>query len=264
MIFGRNRKVRHEQVSLPEELLEERDHEVAAVPEAAETGPHDVATRPDPSGTIDLGSLRVRAVPGMKLRLDVEDATKRIVAATVNLGRSALQVQAFSAPRRTGLWDDLREELRDSLATTPNATVQEQRGRFGAEILTRVPAALADGSPGWNVARFVGVDGPRWFVRGVFHGEAAFQPEAAEQLEQVFSDIVVVRGDEPLPPRELLPLRPPANARPVQRRRPGAPAAAAPDAGRDVLADTERSPQGDPAPAGTPMPERGPEITEIR
>lgn len=255
MIFGRNRKVRHEQVSLPEELLEERDHEVAALPEAAETGPHDVATRPDPASAIDLGSLRVRAVQGMKLRLDVEDSTKRIVAATITLGRSALQVQAFSAPRRAGLWDEVREELRDSLDTTPNATVQEQAGRFGTEILTRVPAALPDGSPGWNVARFVGVDGPRWFVRGVFHGEAAFQPEAAAQLEQVFSDIVVVRGDEPMPPRELLPLRPPANARPVQRRRPGA----ARDAGRDVLADTERGPQEAPA-----LPERGPEITEIR
>ena len=188
MIFGRNRKVRHEQVSLPEELLEERDHEVAALPEAAETGPHDVATRPDPAGMIDLGSLRLRAVQGMKLRLDVEDATKRIVAATVSLGRSALQVQAFSAPRRAGLWDEVREELRDSLDTTPNATVQEQAGRFGTEILTRVPAALPDGSPGWNVARFVGVDGPRWFVRGVFHGEAAFQPEAAAQLVRAIAE----------------------------------------------------------------------------
>lgn len=258
MIFGRNRTVRHEQVSLPAELLEERDLEIAAAPEAADVGPHDVATRPDPAGMIDLGSLRLRAVQGMKLRLDVEDATKRIVAATVSLGRSALQVQAFSAPRRTGLWDDLRAELHDSLSTTAHATVQEQTGRFGIEILTRVPAALPDGSPGWNVARFVGVDGPRWFVRGVFHGEAAFQPEAAEPLEQVFSDLVVVRGDEPLPPRELLPLRPPPNARPLQRRRP------APDEGRDVLADTAAGPGDGAAPETTALPERGPEITETR
>ncbi len=121
-----------------------------------------------------------------------------------------------------------------------------------------MPAALPDGSPGWNVARFVGVDGPRWFVRGVFHGEAAFQPEAAEALEQVFSDLVVVRGDEPLPPRELLPLRPPPNARPLQRRRP------APDEGRDVLADTAAGPGDGAAPEATALPERGPEITEIR
>ena len=32
MIFGRNRTVRHEQVSLPAELLEERDLEIAAAP----------------------------------------------------------------------------------------------------------------------------------------------------------------------------------------------------------------------------------------
>ena len=234
MIFGRNRKVRHEQVSLPEELLEERDHEVAALPEAAETGPHDVATRPDPAGAIDLGSLRVRAVQGMKLRLDVEDSTKRIVAVTITLGRSALQVQAFSAPRRAGLWDEVREELRDSLDTTPNATVQEQAGRFGTEILTRVPAALPDGSPGWNVARFVGVDGPRWFVRAVFTGTAAVADEAGE-LEEVVRELLVVRGEDPMPPRDLIPLTVPEGA--------------------------VRRPAGEEPPAAPPR--RGPEITEI-
>ena len=81
---------------------------------------------------------------------------------------------------------------------------------------------------------------------------------AAEPLEQVFSDLVVVRGDEPLPPRELLPLRPPPNARPLQRRRP------APDEGRDVLADTATGPGDGAAPEATALPERGPEITETR
>ena len=243
MIFGRNRQVRHEQVTLPEQLLDERDLAVRAASEpAAEEGrgPHDVAARPSPEGYIDLGSLRVRAVPGMKLRLDLEDSTGRIVAVTVSLGGSALQLQAFSAPRGAQLWDGLRAELFENLTTTPDATVQEQRGAFGPELLTRVPAALPDGSPGWNVARFVGVDGPRWFVRGVFHGEAAFRPDVAGPLEEVFSELVVVRGEEPMPPRELLPLRPPPDAQPMPRRRPAA--------------------EGDPE----VLPGRGPEIAEVR
>ncbi|MDY6055512.1 DUF3710 domain-containing protein [Micrococcus sp.] len=249
MIFGRNRNVRHEQIVLPDELKDARDLEAERAVEPAgadRLGPHDAAARPDRTGYIDLGSLRVKAVQDMKLRLDVEDATQRIVAATVTLGRSALQVQAFSAPRAGGVWDGLRHELADSLATTPGAQVQQVDGPFGPEVHTRVPAAMPDGSPGWNVARFVGVDGPRWFVRGVFHGEAAFQPEAATALEQVFSDLVVVRGDAPLPPRELLPLHPPAGAQPLQRRRRAPEAPAAAETG------------------GSSLPERGPEITEVR
>lgn len=273
MIFGRNRTGRHEQVSLPEQLLDERD--LAALAAAApsqegERGPHDVTARPSGAGYIDLGALRVRATQGMKLRLDLEESTQRIIAVTVTTERSALQMQAFSAPRAAGLWEDLRAELLDGLAATAGATVQEQTGTFGPELLTRVPAAMPDGSPGWNVARFVGVDGPRWFVRGVFHGEAAFQPDAAESLERVFSDLVVVRGDAPMPPRELLPLRPPPNAQPVQRRRrpaegspdvlgsqaPQAPAPGAP-------ADADPMPREE-AIGGAPLPERGPEITETR
>ena len=139
MIFGRNRTVRHEQVVLPEQLKDERDRQVEAEAQAAAAtgegarGPHDVAARPGTAGYVDLGGLRVPAVRGMKLRLDLEDATQRIVAVTVTMGRSALQIQAFSAPRAAGLWDELRAELLETLSATPGAQVQEQRGAFGAE-----------------------------------------------------------------------------------------------------------------------------------
>ena len=264
MIFGRNRTVRHEQVVLPEQLKDERDRQVEAEAQAAAAtgegarGPHDVAARPGTSGYVDLGGLRVPAVRGMKLRLDLEDATQRIVAVTVTMGRSALQIQAFSAPRAAGLWDELRAELLETLSATPGAQVQEQRGAFGAELLTRVPASLPDGSPGWNVARFVGADGPRWFVRGVFHGEAAYQPDAAADLERVLSGVVVVRGDGPLPPRDLLPLHPPADAQPVRRRRPAQPAGDVLGAGREGA----RAAEG--GTGGPTLPERGPEMTETR
>ncbi len=259
MIFGRNRNVRHEQITLPEELMEDRDRIAAGLMPAADdtTGPFDAADRPEAKGYIDLGSLRIRARQGMKLRLDLEDKTQRVIAVTVSAGKSAVQLQAFAAPRRDGLWDSLRAEILDALGTTPGAVADEREGRFGTEVMSRVPASMPDGSPGWNVARFIGVDGPRWFVRGVIQGEAALHPEDAEEIEGVFADLVVVRGDEPVPPRELLPLRPPANAQPVRRRRPAGEAAAAPDEG--VRPAQEQGVQ--PAPD---LPERGPEITEVR
>lgn len=238
MIFGRNRNVKTETVTLPEELQDPRDRDREG---SGPSGPFDVSERPGLDGYIDLGSLRVPAVAEMRLRLDVEESTKRIIGATLALGGSSLQVQAFAAPRSGGLWDEIRAEILQSVAATENAQVAERKGPFGTEVQARIPASMPDGGPGWRVARFVGVDGPRWFLRGVIAGEAAFKDESAGPLNEVFSRIVVQRGEQPHPPRELLPLTPPENLRPVRR----------------AEADGAQ-------PASQRPPERGPEITEVR
>jgi uncharacterized protein DUF3710 len=62
-------------------------------------------------------------------------------------------------------------------------------------------------------ARFIGVDGPRWFLRGMLTGPAGADSAAAAALEEAFRQIVVVRGTDPMPVREPLPLTlPPAAA----------------------------------------------------
>ncbi|GAA4765162.1 DUF3710 domain-containing protein [Citricoccus nitrophenolicus] len=237
MIFGRNRNVKTESVVLPEELQDPRDQS-GADPVAEATGPFDITERPEAEGYLDLGSLRVPMVKDLKVRLDLEESTKRIIGVTLQLGQSSIQAQAFAAPRTGGLWDEIRGEILESVTATEGAQVGEQEGAFGTEVAARIPAAMPDGSPGWRVARFVGVDGPRWFLRGVVGGEAAFKAEAVGVIDDVFSRIVVRRGDEPHPPRELLPLTPPENMRPAAQK--------------------SSSGQAEPA------PERGPEITEVR
>ena len=98
-----------------------------------------------------------------------------------------------------------------------------------------------------RLVRFVGVDGPRWFLRGLFTGPAAAGGEQADLLEEVFRDIVVVRGDHPVPPREILELRLPPEARQALEEQ----AAAA--------AEEENRFRTDLNPF-----ERGPEFTETR
>ncbi|WFP15459.1 DUF3710 domain-containing protein [Citricoccus muralis] len=245
MLFGRNRHVKAETVSLPENLRHLQETEDTAETPAQE-GPFDRSTRPDVKGLLDLGALKVPVRAQVPVRLDVEESSKRIIGVTLTSNQSTLQVQAFAAPRTSGLWDEIRAEIVESIKKNDGAQAGEKEGRFGTEVLARIPAAMPDGKAGWRVARFIGVDGPRWFVRGVFGGKAAFSDEAAAELEDMFAQLVVHRGETPLPPRELLPLTPPANMKPLRR----------PDAESEAETVAPKS--------AAPMPKRGPEITEIR
>ncbi|SFL09074.1 DUF3710 domain-containing protein [Geodermatophilus ruber] len=186
--------------------------------EADTTGPWDEADAPeDRIARVDLGSLRLPAVPGTELRVDV-NAQQKVVGATLRAGDSLLQVSAFAAPRAAGIWDSVREDLARSAAGQGGA-LREVDGPFGPELAGHVlaapppqPGQTAPAQPVRRAARFLGVDGPRWFLRGMISGPAAESPEAAAQLEEAFRQIVVVRGADPMPVREQLPLTLPPQA----------------------------------------------------
>ncbi|MFT4156899.1 MAG: DUF3710 domain-containing protein [Microbacterium sp.] len=156
---------------------------------------------------IDLGGIKILPREGLNLRLEVEEQTKRIVAVSLDYAESSLQVQPFAAPRSGGLWDETRVQLRDQVKAQ-GGRVEEREGSLGKELLAEVPASASEGSE-LRLARFVGVDGPRWFLRGVIGGAAASDPEAAAKVEDLFRSIVVVRGGAPMPPRDLIPLKMP-------------------------------------------------------
>jgi hypothetical protein len=198
------------------------------------TGPWDEADAPeDGVARIDLGSLRLPAVAGMELRVDV-NAQQKVIGATLRAGESMLQVSAFAAPRAAGIWDDVRADLARS-ASGQGGSLREVEGPFGPElagtVLVAQPAQQGQPAPQpvRRAARFLGVDGPRWFLRGMLSGPAAEGPGAAAQLEEAFRQIVVVRGNEPMPVREQLPLTLPPQAaaqvaahQAARRRAPGA------------------------------------------
>jgi hypothetical protein len=220
----------------------------ADAPAERENGPWDESEVDKPfEGRVDLGGLLVPAVPGMEVRLEVSEQ-QQVMAITVVLGQSAIQLQGFAAPRSEGIWEDVRDEI-SAEVTKQGGVIDKGIGAFGPELRARVPVRLPDGSQGVQVVRFLGADGPRWFLRAVISGQAAVQPQAAAVVEQVFRDVVVVRGTQAMAPRDPIPLRLPPQAVPSD------PAAAA----------------GTPAPPASPYSggglnpfERGPEITEIR
>lgn len=204
-------------------------------------GPYDLDEVPDDGLTrLDLGGLQVPGVDGMELRLEVDEAADQVVAVTIVHGDSAVQLTVFAAPRSDGIWDDVRGEIRAGLAS--QGLVEEAPGEFGTELHASLPLTGPDGRSLMQPVRFVGVDGPRWFLRGLFSGAGARESAAAAPLEAVLRASVVVRGNEAMAPGDPLPLHvPTAVPEGITRKEDGT-------EGRPTL----------------PPPERGPEITEIR
>jgi hypothetical protein len=190
---------------------------------------------------IDFGSLLVPAYEG--IRVEVEVAEGMGVCVTILRDDSVLQLMGFAAPKTSGLWDEVRQEFAAEVAKAGGDS-QEAQGPFGIELQARViPVGEDRGRGQLEPIRFLGVDGPRWFLRGMIRGPAARRPDLARPFEELFADIVVVRGDHPAPPGDLLEIRLPEDM-------------------RQALADQfaqETAGQAVPNPF-----ERGPEITETR
>lgn len=208
-------------------------------------GPWDLSDVEDPAtgGRVDLGGMWLPGRPGLEVRIEADQATSQVVAVTLVLQDSALQIQPFAAPRTESIWDEVRAEIRAGI-TKQGGTADEVEGPLGTELRTKVPVRAQDGTTGVQPARFVGVDGPRWFLRGVLTGRAAVEDGADADLVDVFRDVVVVRGDNPMAPRDPIPLALPAQPDDAEQAEP---------------ATREPGTSDDLQPF-----ERGPEITEIR
>jgi uncharacterized protein DUF3710 len=258
-VFGRRRKNSEEpepgtpdeagtDAAADEELQEQADDEAKRVklpPAPRPDGPWDLSEVTEPGeGRVDLGGLYVPGVEGMELRVEV--AGESIVAATVVLRDSAVQLQAFAAPKREGIWEEIREEIASGI-TQQGGVIDEVEGPLGWELRAQVPVQLPDGKHGVQMVRFVGVDGPRWFLRGVISGQGAVRPEQAGLLEQIFRDTVIVRGEAPMAPRDPIVLKLPDDAQMV------------PDG-----VQQESVEEGSRFGGGIEGLQRGPEITEVR
>jgi hypothetical protein len=206
-------------------------------------GPWDSASEYPDAERIDFGSLLVPVRDGYDVQIFVSE--EEGISIAVVRGDSGLQLQPFAAPRSSGLWHEVLPEIAEEVAKAGGQS-REQAGPFGPELVaTVVPQGAGDYPVPPQPLRFMGADGPRWFLRGLISGPAAADAELARPFEDIFADVVVVRGDHAEPQRKPLDIR-------------------LPDEAREVL---ESQLEGQPADqeVNTFDPfERGPEITEIR
>lgn len=217
MLFGRNRNAQTETVVLPEHL---RDPEDAPAADERPEGPYDITeveTRDFSDGYMDLGTIKVPMRKKVSYRLEQEQSNQKVFAVSAVHENSTLQIQAFAAPRSGGQWDEIRQEMYDQNKSAKGASVTTESGEFGNELLIRIPADLPDGRKGERIARFLGIDGPRWMIRAMIMGKAALQQSEAAMLYDILKNTIIDRGDQPLPARQMLELTPPENVQAAMR-----------------------------------------------
>ena len=167
----------------------------------SEVGPFDSEEVTVPDGYYDFGALLIPSnLADVSVRVEVEEGTSRGIALTLELDDSSLQLSLFSAPKSNGIWSEVMEQLEEGFVTQ-GATVERQAHAFGLSL--RVKQVTDEVT---RDLRFIGVDGPRWFLRGVLTGRAVEDLAEAAFLESIVRSAIVRRGDEAMPPRELISL----------------------------------------------------------
>jgi hypothetical protein len=199
-IFGRKRppvveerRGRHaapEPEDIPGEEFEEP-------PPIVTEGPFDIADAPeDELPRIDLGSVRVPVPDGAQVQVEMDPEAGGVRAVHVVTAQGQVTVSAYAAPRSGGLWQEVGTELTDQLHKD-GAKVSPGSGEWGFEL----SALIGD-----VALRFVGVDGPRWMLRGVIAGPQSQAAEAPKVLREIVRATIVARGDSPMPVRTPLPI----------------------------------------------------------
>lgn len=184
----------------------------------SELGPLDLAEVASLENVIDFGALKLPNLNrNLAIKVELEEDTRRLVALTLQTQGSMLQISLFSAPKNSPVWHEVLEVLVSSLESQ-GANVEPVIGSFGRELMVSMRVPSEDGNNVQQQIRFIGVDGPRWLLRGSITGEALSNLSEQAEVERIFRSIIVDRGAEALPPRELVPLTmPPGNIAPPAR-----------------------------------------------
>lgn len=166
-------------------------------------GPYDSSDVASTLGYLSFGSILMPTIEGVSVRAEVDSETNAIVAVSFEHQESVLQVSAFSSAKSEELWPEIYQQLMETIVST-GGSVSESIGGFGKQLEAVV---VANGVT--KQVRFIGFDGPRWFLRGAISGPALSDANAALNMEDIFRSLVIDRGSAPLPPREPLPLKVP-------------------------------------------------------
>ena len=177
-------------------------------------GPLEFSSDLDTSSMLDLGAVFLPNIPGLEVHLDLDPRSGKGKSVSLHLNMTIAEVQIFAAAVNDDLWATMRDAITSGLRDQ-KVDCSVEMGRFGTEIHAVMPTVDLDGNAHVQPVRFVGVRGSRWLVRAVISGDGALvveQPNAVAgpDIDDVISQLVINRGEDPLPPGERLALRSPS------------------------------------------------------
>jgi hypothetical protein len=162
----------------------------------------------DSGRAINFGALRLQVPQGVEVQVQADQTSGRITQLTLRDGESGMQLQPYASRKSGGMWPEVIDSLKSSINAS-GGLVETAQGEFGTEVVAQIQSSGQSGS--LQPARFVGVDGPRWFLRAVFMGKAARDSQAAIRLTEIFSSAFVVRGGSAMAPGAPLVMNLPPN-----------------------------------------------------
>jgi hypothetical protein len=161
----------------------------------------------DSGRAINFGALRLQVPQGVEVQVQADQTSGRITQLTLRDGDSGMQLQPYASRKSGGMWPEVIDSLKSSINSS-GGLVETAEGQFGTEVVAQIQAA---GESSLQPARFVGVDGPRWFLRAVFMGKAARDSQAATRLTEILTSAFVVRGGSAMAPGAPLVMNLPSN-----------------------------------------------------
>ena len=174
------------------------------------------------SAMLDLGALLLPNIPGLEVHLDLDPRSGIGKSVSLHLNMTIAEVQVFASASNEDHWANMRDAIVSGLKDQ-QVDCSVEMGRFGTEIHAVMPTVDLDGTAHVQPVRFLGVRGSRWLVRVVISGDGALanldqNPSGVTEIDDVIAQLVVHRGDEPLPPGERLALRSPDMAADLAER----------------------------------------------
>jgi hypothetical protein len=109
------------------------------------------------------------------------------------------------------MWEDVRGEILADLERQ-GAGASEVDGPYGKALHLVMTGQTPDGQTVTQPTLLLGIDGPRWLLRVSAYGRPAAEWHSDGLLETALSQVVVVRGSDPMPPGDALPLQLPPEA----------------------------------------------------
>jgi hypothetical protein len=181
-------------------------------------GPLEFSSEIDTGSMLDLGAVFLPNIPGLEVHLDLDPRSGVGKSVSLHLNMTIAEVQIFAAAVNEDLWASMRDAITSGLQEQ-KVDCSVEMGRFGTEVHAVMPTVDLDGNSHVQPVRFVGARGSRWLVRAVISGDGAIpsrNPKSFNEAEidDVIAQLVINRGDEPLPPGERLALRGPKESDP--------------------------------------------------